>query len=154
MPNAATEKARANITIRMTNIKTHLENVHFWFRRTGLVNIEDEGTAVVALKGQGASVTLQLRMDARKFEEAHRIFEVKEVLCELDDLHIHVIESKYDWLLNFLTGLWSGTIKRLLETKVEDTLKNIMGNLEQQLELLLTQSPAESLLAAVRKNIV
>jgi hypothetical protein len=150
VPHGSTEKARANITIRCTNIKTQLENIHFWFRRKGIVNIEDEGTAVVALKGEGASITLQLRLDARRFEESHKIFEVKNVLCELDDLHIHVIESKYDWLLNFLTGLWSGTIKRMLETKVEESLKNTVDSLERQLELLLTKSPAEALLAALR----
>lgn len=40
-----------------------MENVKFWFRRKGLLlDVTDEGIAAVALKGEGASLTIRVRI--------------------------------------------------------------------------------------------
>lgn len=46
--------------LRSQNIKPSLTNVKFWFKRKGLVSIEDSGKADVHLTGEGATSACQL----------------------------------------------------------------------------------------------
>jgi molecular chaperone GrpE (heat shock protein) len=139
-----TERAKANVTIKATNIKTHMENVKFWFRRRGLVNVEDEGVAAVMLKGEGAEVTLQIKFDANR-GPGEPLFRVKNVECELPDLHIHVLESKYDWLINFLSPLFSGSIRTMLQEAVEVGVRRGAEDLERQLSSMVERASPEKL---------
>jgi len=142
------DKAKTNVTIVASKLKTHLENVKFWFRRKGdIIKLEDEGYASVALKGDGTTITIQLKIDDVK------LFRVKKVQIDMDKIDIHVFESKHEWLLNFITSIFSSTIKELLERRLEEAIWNILEAMEDRVNSLLVSLPTTNLKEAIKSKI-
>jgi len=148
MEQLHTDKAKTNVTIIASKLKTRLENVKFWFRRKGtLIDLEDDGYAGVALKGDGTTITIQLKLDDVK------LFRVKKVQIDMDKIDIHIFESKHDWLLNFITGIFSNTIKELLERRFEEKIWEILEVMEDRINSLLISLPSTKLKEAIKSKI-
>lgn len=126
-----TEAMRTNITIKITNLKTHMKNVIFWFRRRGLLKFEDRGLADITIGGTGATIEIQLEANSSN----NKGLITKAVLVKLDQMKITILDSKYDWVLNILAPFLQGNLKREIENEVERRIKKFMddifGNIQQ-----------------------
>jgi len=140
-----TETAQANITIKVTNMRTNIENLKFWFRREGVVNIEDSGTADVGIKGEGASITIELKFDFKNRRPGQNLFKVTAIECDLNDISVHVTESKYDWIINALTWIFKNNLKQTLEESIEGTLRSSIEHMELQMSQMVHNISVEKM---------
>jgi len=71
----------------------------------------------------------------------------------MDKIDIHIFESKHDWLLNFITGIFSNTIKELLERRFEEKIWEILEVMEDRINSLLISLPSTKLKEAIKSKI-
>jgi len=126
-------RARSLLSIRVTNMKAHIRNAAFWFRKkTGLVKMEDHGIADVSIRGAGASMQIDLWADTSRPKGA---LELHRVALDLSSLSIHLVESEHKVLLTLVKPFWESSVRRSIEREVEyriaSTLRQVFENLHQ-----------------------
>jgi hypothetical protein len=52
-------------------------------------------------------------------------FRIRDIDIDIDKFRVHIVDSKYDWLLNLFSPLLSNDIKRSIEREVESRLRRI-----------------------------
>lgn len=117
------------ILFTLDNVRTHMRNVRFWYRRNTMPKMTDEGFADVFLTRNGARIRLALIANFNSQEP----FTVEGVKVTLDRFKIKVHESKHDWLYNAVTTLFRGRLRRDIELKAEQSIRNAFGTMNQQL---------------------
>jgi hypothetical protein len=126
------DKAYSRLLIKITNIKTHMRNAAFYFKKkTGLIKMTDQGLVDVDLAGDGLGIAIELVWDPKR--EGGAGFVVKTVKCGIDKLRVHVVDSRYDWLLNMVSPILAGDIRRSIEDEVE---RRIRFNVERAFMLV------------------
>jgi hypothetical protein len=125
-----TAATRTNFRIAFTNMHLALKNVMFWFRKKhGLIHMEDAGIADISISGKGASLIIEFEYDS----SAERSMLMRGVRCDIDKLNVHVVDSRYDWLLNMVQPFVSSDIKhnveRAVAARVAETVDSIFVNL-------------------------
>jgi cell division septum initiation protein DivIVA len=114
------DRAASRLTIHITNIKCHVRNAHFWFRKKrGLIRLEDSGRLDFDIAGDGASLLIVLDWDAN----SKKGFITRRVALDIDRLNIHVRDARHDWLLNLLSPIVSNDVKRSIEREVNKRIK-------------------------------
>lgn len=115
------EQARTALLVRVANMRTHMRNAAFYFKKkTGLIRLEDQGLVDVDLTGDGASITILLTFDAARQPIG---WDIRRCSVDLDRLKIHVVDSRHDWLLNLFSGIVEHDIKRSIEREFERRLR-------------------------------
>jgi hypothetical protein len=117
------------ILFTLDNVRTHMRNVRFWYRRNTMPKMTDEGFADVFLTRNGARIRLALIANFSAAEP----FTVQGVRVTLDRFKIKVHESKHDWLYNAVTTLFRGRLKREIELRSEESIRTAFGRMNQQL---------------------
>jgi len=117
------------ILFTLDNVRTHMRNVRFWYRRNTMPKMTDEGFADVFLTRNGARIRLALIANFSAAEP----FTVQGVKVTLDRFKIKIHESKHDWLYNAVTTLFRGRLKREIELRAEASIRNAFGRMNQQL---------------------
>jgi len=121
LKQASTDTARAYLRLEVNNIRAHLKNVHFAYRRKVFPTIEDEGWADVDLGGKG----LSLRMDwmVATDDRNQTKLSVADVDVAIDDLTISVKKAEHGILDKMAVTLFNGTIKREIEDELQVQLR-------------------------------
>jgi hypothetical protein len=118
------ERARTALLVRVTNMRTHMRNSAFYFKKkTGLIRLEDQGLVDVDLAGDGASLTVLLDFDASRKPVG---WEVRRCSVDLDRLKIHIVDSRHDWLLNLFSGIVEHDVKRSIEREFERRIRDTL----------------------------
>jgi hypothetical protein len=125
-----TTSTRSNFRFALTNMHLAMKNVYFWFRKKhGLVRMVDAGIADIAIAGRGASLIIEFEYDS----SAERSMLMRGVRCTIDKLNVHVIDSRYDWLLNMLEPFMANNIKHNIEravaARVAESIDSVFLNL-------------------------
>jgi len=141
VPKLAADKFETKAVLKITDIRTKLEGVHFWFKRKSVPKISDEGIADVDLSGDGANLDIHMNL---KGNSTDGIFHVAKCDLDIDKLSITIREAKHEILLKVITKLFQGTIKRQLETKVEESFKSLFETIEKGLNELTQKYSAPS----------
>jgi len=141
--NASAEEVRGKLILTAANIKPSLTNVKFWFKRNGLVSIEDSGKADVHLTGEGATITIRLDMDMNEMKASKKIFRVTDVFCVIDNLKIMVVEAeKHETLLSWLAPIISSRVKSVLEERIVISLRDSIERIEEGMSALIEMAPS------------
>jgi len=136
-----TDNFKSQAVLKITDIRTKLEGVHFWFKRKTIPKMEDHGIADVDLSGDGANLDIFLNL---KGNSDDGLFHVAKCNLSIDKLKIHIREAKHQILLSILTTIFQGTIKRQIEDKVEENIKQIFETLEKGMNELTKKYTAQS----------
>jgi len=140
---ASANEMRGKLVLTAQNIKPSLTNVKFWFKRKGLVSIEDHGKADVHLTGEGATITIRLDMDMNDFSESKHLFRVTDVFCVIDNLKIMVVEAeKHETLLSWLAPIISGRVKSMLEERIVTSIRDSVERIEEGLSKAIDLAPS------------
>jgi len=118
-----TDTAKAHLILDITNIKTHIKNLAFAYRRKAIPKVEDEGVADIDLAGDGTSIRLQWKIQGG--DKVPIKFVMQDCQCHIDELKITIKEAKHSFLDKIATKLFTGTAKRSLEDEVESNLRFI-----------------------------
>jgi len=112
---------KAVLTLEIANIKTHLKDIYFAYRRKVFPKIEDEGLADIDVTGSGTSIKLQWQVKSRGDQPL--VMRVKQVDCDISGLKIHIKDAKHEWLDKLASGLFATKVRSNLENEFECQLK-------------------------------
>jgi hypothetical protein len=128
-------KAKQAMYIRIDHIKLNVKDVKFWFRRNSTPHMEDSGLANVLVGGNGVSLSIHLKLNT-----AQPYFATSHIRCHIDSLKVRVTEAKHQHLLNMITTLFGGVIRKRTERAVEEKLAEIMDRVAQVMNRVADQA--------------
>jgi len=146
-----TEKAHSKALLKVTNIKTKVENMKFWFKRKSIPKIEDHGIADVSLTGDGANLSIYLELSA-PFDE-QRNFKFSRISFDIDKLQIDIKETQHTIVMPILMAVLQGKFKRDIEQAIEDKIKSVCGDIETGLNELMQKYPPTKLANIMSEQI-
>jgi len=130
------------LTFKFKNIKVHLRDIKFDFYRKVVPRIHDKGIADIDISGSSTRIIVKWQVT---FTEIGPVFSLLKARCHIKGLNINVKEAQHAWLYNFVTKLFSGTVKENMEKAIEDRIKFILLDTAKNLnELIRTPLSSES----------
>lgn len=108
----------SRLTVLMRDFNACLRDMNFKYDRKKMPQISDFGVADVEIQGIHIDIRWKMDMIGSKLS-----FYVDYVKCLVDSLRTDVKEANHKMLDNIYVTLFSGGMKRNLETTIEDTLK-------------------------------
>lgn len=123
-------KALTYLTMWIRNVELEAKDVKFWFHRKSIPKLNERGLADVSLKGKN-ELKITWKIDGS--QDTNWIFGVGQVRCNLDNLDITIKESTHTFLMKMVTSLFSGTIKRNWEDKIEHVVVESLGTVNDKL---------------------
>jgi len=121
LKQATTDTAKAFLRLELNNIRAHLKDVHFAYRRKVFPQIEDEGRADIDLGGKGMSVAIDWVVSTGKKEET--AFRIKNVDVSIDDLTVTIKQANHDILDKIAVKVFNKQMKNEIEDELEVQLK-------------------------------
>jgi len=120
VPEPEDAKAKATFTVKAEGIDVNMHNVKFWFKRKTFPKMEDQGLSTVHISN--CSIKFKTRVHSSPFDNVPLCFVLEKVECDISKVRIHIDEAKHEFLLNVYTTLWSGSIRKKIETRIEQAL--------------------------------
>jgi len=112
---------KALLTLEVNNIKTHLRDIYFAYRRKTFPKVEDEGIADLDVTGSGTSIKLQWLVKSKGDQPL--VMRVNKADCDVSGLKIRIKDAKHAWLDKMASGIFAGYVRRQLEDELENQLK-------------------------------
>jgi hypothetical protein len=134
-----TADTKSSFRFALTNMHLAMKNVMFWFRKKhGLIRMEDAGIADIAFAGRGATLTVELEYDA----SSKRSIFLRGARCDIDKLNLHIVDSRYDWLLNMMEPFVASNIKHNIEKAVAARVAEALDSVFLGLAASIPAAPA------------
>lgn len=111
---------QGDLIISVSNIRTKMENVEFWYNRKTFPSGEETGVMDIDVAG-GINVVIKLVLEASD-KEGGLMFTSGSVYCRADDVRVKVRETKHDILYNMFSGYWAQPIKENIEKFISEKL--------------------------------
>jgi len=108
----------SRLTVLMRDFSASLKDVNFKYDRKKTPQVSDFGVADVDI--QGIHIDIRWRME---MNGSNLCFYVDYAKCLIDNLKTDIKQANHKMLDNMYLSLFSGTMKKNLETTIEDTLK-------------------------------
>jgi len=122
LKQASTDTARAFLRLEVNNIRAHLKDLHFAYRRKVFPTIEDEGWADVDLGGKGLSLRMDWMVSTNDRDQTR--LSIADVDVSIDDLTITVKKAESHGVLDRMAvTLFKGTIRREIEDELQVQLR-------------------------------
>jgi hypothetical protein len=146
------DKARSRALLKITNMKTKIENVKFWYKRKTIPRIEDHGIADIALKGEGASLYIHLQLGEPLFGDKNE-FKFSKIRFDIDKLQIDIKETQHTILMPIIMAVMEGRFRRELENSIEERIKSVCHDIESGLNELLQKYPPSKLPSMISESM-
>lgn len=130
---SSTAISEAEIVLRVQGFEIFLNEVQFYFRRKQFPKLEDTGVMNVAVKGSSNFLEVVWYIGPKGLV-------VSNVRVIFDELNIKFLEAEHDIILPLMVNLFRGTIKDKLEHFVQDSLRQAMEKLNNQMNEAITQA--------------
>jgi len=128
-------KSLTFITVWVRDMGVDMKDLKFHFTRKSFPKMDERGVADVSIQGKGSTIKLVWRIEGQ--QDQPWLFSLYDIQCHLADLDITVKESTHTWLMKMITSLWSGTIKRQIEYRIEQTLRQNLLPINDRLNEVL-----------------
>jgi len=126
----APSKSLTYMTMWIRNVQLEAKDIKFWFHRKSIPKLNERGVADVSLTGKN-ELKITWKIDGT--QETKWNFAIEQAKCTLDDLDITIKESTHTFLMKMITSLFSGTIKRSWEDRIEKTVRESLHTVNDQL---------------------
>jgi len=107
------------ITMWVRNVQLEAKSLKFYFNRKSIPKLEERGTCDINIKGKN-EIKITWRIEGE--QDKPWLFVVEQVKCYLDNFDVYIKESTHTFLMKMITSLFSGSIKRTIEDKVEHNI--------------------------------
>jgi hypothetical protein len=142
------------LVIQLKHFRTELKDIQFYYKKKTFPELEDKGRVTFRIKGDGANLTLNFKVEQKPEDKLPRIlegnadFDISDLDIEFDTSTIH-----HTVLVPMLTKMFKLQIKLQLEKEVENNLKSWMQKLGNLITnaIVQTNRPFLSGLEAARK---
>jgi len=131
LKQSSTDAARAFLRLEINNIRAHLKNVHFAYRRKVFPTISDDGWADIDLGGKGLSVRIDYIVASNDRDQTR--LSLVDVDATIDNLDITVKKAEHGILDKMAVNLFNGTIKREIEDELQVQLRYFGRYVAEQL---------------------
>jgi len=111
---------QGDLIISVSNIRTKLDAVQFWYNRKTFPKGEDTGFIDIDVAG-GINIVIKLTMEASD-TSGGVFFSSGSVYCRADDVRVKLRDTKHDFLYNLFSGAWERPIKESIEKFVAKKL--------------------------------
>jgi len=111
---------QGDLIISVSNIRTKMENVEFWYNRKTFPSGEESGFMDIDVAG-GINIVIKLVLEASD-NEGGLLFTSGSVFCRADDVRVTVRDTKHDVLYNMFSGYWAQPIKDNIEKFISEKL--------------------------------
>jgi len=118
------------IRLTLDNVRVHLKDVRFWYRKKTFPKMTDEGFVDFFLTRNGLRVTLEILTN---FGAERDIFTMNKVRVSADRLKVKIHDSKHDFLYSILLAFFAGRMKREIEYKSEEAIRTNFSRLNASL---------------------
>jgi len=108
----------SRLSVLMRDFNANLKDINFKYERRKTPQMSDVGVADLEI--QGIQIDLRWRME---MNGSRLCFYVDHTKCVIDNLNTIVKEASHKLLDKIYVSLFSGSMKRSLETTIEDTLR-------------------------------
>jgi len=112
--------AATYITMWIRDIGLVAKDLKFHFTRKAFPKLEERGVADVTIADKGSRLKIVWKVVGQQNQPW--IFSIYQVACSISDLDITIKQSSHTWLMKMLTTLFSGTIRRSIEDKIESSV--------------------------------
>jgi len=136
-------KAATYITMWIRDVGLEAKDLKFHFKRKTMPKLDESGVADVSISGKGTVIKIVWRIVGQ--QDQPWIINVYQVNCTLGSLDITVKESTHTWLMKLITTLFSGSIRRSIEDKIELSIAEGLGAINDQIRNALQNVPSVSL---------
>jgi len=120
VPEPPQALGRATFSVMAEGIDVNMRDVKFWFKRKSFPKMEDHGVSSVRISN--CRIKFKTRVESSTLDNAPVCFILETVDCDISKVNIHIDEAKHDFLLNVYTSLWSSSIKKRIENRIEHAL--------------------------------
>jgi hypothetical protein len=140
MRTAGTTESHNRLVITLSNIRTELKNLEFYYKRKSFPEISDQGRVTLRLGGKGATLQMVFQVDqgpedkVPSFTRGEAHFDIQNMDIEFDKGTL-----KHDVLVPMVTNLFKKQIQLQLEHEVEKNLLNVIQTIGDQLTQALAQ---------------
>jgi hypothetical protein len=150
-PRDLTTKSNSRADIWIPGIKLTISDFHFKFHRKTFPKISDEGNATVKVEGDtGASMRLRVGLSV---VNGAPCMTLNKVNFDIDKLKIQILDAKHDIILKMFTSVYQSRIKKMIEQKTEETIREIFVRLETGMNDLFTRYPPSRLKAMISSKV-
>jgi hypothetical protein len=108
----------SRLTVLMRDFNAFIRDINFKYDRKRTPQISDFGIADVEIQGIHIDIRWRMEMNASRL-----CFYVDHVKCLIESLRTDIKEANHKMLDNIYLSLFSGGMKRNLETTIEETLR-------------------------------
>jgi len=130
--------AATYITMWIRDIGLVAKDIKFHFKRKSFPKLEESGVADVSISDKGTKLKIVWKVIGQQNQPWK--FSIYQVACSLSNLDITIKQSSHTWLMKFLTTLFSGTIRRNIEDKIESSVIEGLATVNDRLnETVQTQ---------------
>jgi len=116
----SSDYSKAELKLRILNIRSLFENIRFYFQRKRFPKIHDEGVLDVGLLGAGTSLSIDWVIESYKGMPWQ--FGVKKATCSIDFLDLNFKEAHHSFIDRTAVKLFRGRIKKELEIQIANKL--------------------------------
>jgi hypothetical protein len=129
------------LVIELDPLLTELKDVEFYYRKKGILEMEDSGRVTFRLKGKGARLTLIYNVLQDPKDQVPRLmygnasFDIQEMDIDFDTSTLN-----HDVLIPMLTMIFKTQIKQQIEHHVENNLTTFVNKLGDMMTSAIAQA--------------
>jgi len=138
--DAQLKNSHTYLVIELDPLLTELKGVEFYYRKKGILEMEDSGRVTFRLKGKGARLTIIYNVLQDPKDKIPRLmygnasFDINEM-----DIDFDISTIKHDVLIPMLTIIFKTQIKHEIEHQVENNLTAFVNKLGDMLTTAIAQ---------------
>jgi len=146
-------QARSRALLKISNMKTKINGVKFWFKKKTFPELEDHGIADAAITGDGAAITVLLEIKPND-DSKYINFNVRRCRVRIDKLEITIKEAKHDILLKMGSTFFQRRIKKNIEKTIEKKVESTFKNIEETLNSAISKYSPSGVTSAIKENLM
>jgi len=124
-------KAATYITMWIRDIGLAAKDLKYHFKRKGAISLDESGICDFLIDPKGSRIKIVWRIVGEQNQPW--LWSIYQVNCSLGDVDITIKESTHTYLMKFLSTIFSGRIRRNIEDKIESTIIEGLGSVNDQL---------------------
>jgi len=124
-------KAATYITMWIRDIGICAKDLKYHFKRKATISLDESGICDFVIDPKGSRIKLVWKIVGEQNQPW--VWSIYQVNCTLGDVDITIKESTHTYLMKFISTLFSGRIKRTIEDKIESSIIEGLGTVNDQL---------------------
>jgi len=143
------DQARSFALLQVSHIKPKFQDIAFRFTRKTFPQLSDQGTANVAVTGEGITFKIILELSEK---QGTPFLTLKRVFVDIASLQIDIKTSQHEFLTGLFTSLYEASLKNMIEQQISQKIQSIFDTIQSGVNDLFARYPPSRLKAALSQD--